>query len=98
MSIHIWFDRTAQFLDRLDRLQDTTHLRDAFIAEIRETGGFYEAPERDTWSSHMFEIGLHGVTTFGADEDDAIRNWIRAAKVQIDNMAAPAPARHMGAA
>ena len=37
-------------------------------------------PKTDGWSSHMFEIHLHGVVAFGSSEFEAFCNWKKAAQ------------------
>ncbi|PIE15299.1 MAG: hypothetical protein CSA68_07305 [Rhodobacterales bacterium] len=56
--------------------------KDAFFNEIMESGGSYVAPGGNDRSSHLFEISLHGVVAYGSSEDEAIRNWKKAARAQ----------------
>ena len=88
MSFYAQFDRLAAFLLNLECL-DADGQREAFMSEVIEAHGTYEPPERDEWSSHLFEIGLHGVFAIGANEDEAIRNWKKAAWVQVANLYQP---------
>lgn len=72
--------RLTDFLARIDARADGD-LADAFVTEILETGGTWVQPaDGDTWSSHMFEIALHGVAAFGGTAYDAMLNWLRAAR------------------
>ncbi len=83
MSLQHHFDRLPSFLLNLECL-DMAGKIDAFINEVIETGGSYVAPaDNDTWASHLFEISLHSVSATGANEEEAIRNWIRAARCHL---------------
>ena len=61
----------------------------AFAAEVRQAGGYYDPPKGGQWDSHLFEIQLHQVSAQGFCEDEAIRNWMKAAKA----VCGTAPAR-----
>lgn len=82
MSFHVQFDRLPGFLLNLECL-DIAGQRDAFMNEVMESGGSYVPPAGDDWSSHLFEISLHGVVAYGSSEDEAIRNWKKAARAQV---------------
>lgn len=75
------FDNHTAFLLNLECL-DMAGQRDAFMNEVIESGGSYVRPNGDDWSSHLFEIALHGVVAYGSSEDEAIRNWKKAARSQ----------------
>lgn len=82
MTFHAQFDRLRAFLLNLECL-DLAARHDAFMNEAIETGGCCLPPQANTWSSHLFEIDLHGVTACGMTENEAIRNWTRAARAQV---------------
>lgn len=71
--------RAARFLQSLDSLGPEDR-KDAFMNEAMETGGSYLPPHLRC--SHLFEIALHDVNAWGADEEEAIRNWMKAARAQ----------------
>jgi len=72
-------DRLTRFLHSLD-LHAIEGKKDAFMAEVLECGGTYVQPRRDDeWSSHLYEVSVHGVIAVGATEAEAIRNWIKVA-------------------
>lgn len=79
MTTHLLNDRLTAFLLNLECL-DMAGRRDAFMNEVIETGGSYVPPADAAQSSHFFEIALHGVNAYGASEEEAIRNWTKAAK------------------
>lgn len=85
---HAQFDRLRTFLSALQTAGEG-ELKDRFINEVIETGGTYTKPADDGWASHMFEVSLHGVSAYGSDEDEAIRNWMIAAHRQSDGYAPP---------
>ena len=61
-----------------------------FECETIATGGSYIVPNaRDTWASHMVELSLHGICARGDDEAEAIRNWTRIARAQMDQTPTP---------
>jgi len=67
--------------------------KDAFFNETIESGGTYTIPRGENWpASHMAEISLHGISGFGASEEEAIGNWIKSAgrtlAAQSDEVAA----------
>lgn len=70
--------RRARFIGQLAHLSQTEK-QDAFANEAIETGGSMIPPNTNNRSSHLFEISLHGATGYGATEDEAMRNWLRAA-------------------
>lgn len=70
------------FLLNLECL-NTAGQKEAIMTEVIESGGTYVPPTRGNWSSHLFEIALHGVNAYGASEDEAIRNWKKAARAQV---------------
>ncbi|WP_066706904.1 hypothetical protein [Celeribacter ethanolicus] len=73
-------NRRARFYDRVILL-DPKDMRDAVVNEVIESGGSYTVPQGESWpASHLAEISLHGVSSFGATEDEAISNWIRQAR------------------
>lgn len=79
MTTHLLNDRLTAFLLNLECL-DSAGQKDAFMNEVMENGGSYVPPADAAQSSHLFEIALHGVNAYGASEDEAIRNWTKAAK------------------
>ena len=81
MSLHAEFDPLNVFLTRLEgRTKDQQC--EAIINECLEGNGCFQAPDPNSWSSHMFEICLYGVTASGGSEAEVVTNWIRAAKAQ----------------
>lgn len=72
-SIH---HRARAFLQNLDYMS-ATELHDAFINEVLETFGRFDAPVSDT--SHLWELELHGITANGDTAAGAIANWKRLA-------------------
>lgn len=90
MSFHAQFDRLSAFLLNLECL-DMAGQCDAFMNEVMECGGSYVPPAGDDWSSHLFEISLHGVVAYGSSEDEAIRNWKKAARAQVSLVEDGAP-------
>lgn len=79
MNTQMQNELLCDFLLNLECL-GTAGQRDAFMIEITQSGGSYVPPDGDTWSSHLFEISLHGVCACGFSEDEAMRNWIKAAR------------------
>lgn len=69
-------DRLPNFLMTLELL-DAAGRHDAFMNEVMETGGSLTSPQRN--QSHLWEINLHGQVATGHTEEEAIRNWRRAA-------------------
>lgn len=62
---------------------------DTMINAALETNGYYELPRAaDTWSSQMVEIKSHGVSADGSSQEEAIRNWMKVAKNQMEASAA----------
>lgn len=60
------------------------HQIDAIIQLTRETGGNVKLPQpRNTWDNQALEITLFGVFAQGDGWPDAIRNWCRAARTQV---------------
>lgn len=53
---------------------------DAMVNECIENGGTFIPPQGDNWSSHLWEISLHGVCARAETAEEAIRNWSRAAQ------------------
>lgn len=93
-------ERLHSFLARLISL-DPKAQKDAFASEVIETGGTYIAPPKNGGSTHMFEIALHGITAYGACEQEAIRNWHRCAQsgpfrtsFKAANLPFPKPRNH----
>ena len=74
MAWNVRFDRLQAFLLNLECLSRAGQ-GEAIINEVIETGGTYVQPKTDGWSSHMFEIHLHGVVAFGSSEFEAFCNW-----------------------
>lgn len=81
MSLLIQFNRLHAFLLNLECLGPEGQ-KDAFMNEVMECGGCYCPPANDGWSG-LFEISLHGVFACGRSEDEAIRNWIKAARSRV---------------
>ncbi len=79
MSLYAQFERIHAFLLNLECLGPEGQ-KDAFMNEVMENGGSYVPPAGDDWASHLFEISLHGVVAYGSSEDEAIRNWKKAAR------------------
>ncbi|MCG7520871.1 hypothetical protein [Ruegeria sp. Ofav3-42] len=79
-------DHLTAFLLNLECL-DTEGRKVAIENEVIATGGTYVAPPTgDTWASHVMEIALHGVSAMGVSEEEAIRNWTKAAHRQCHGM------------
>jgi hypothetical protein len=74
MAWNVRFERLQTFLLSLECLSRAGQ-GEAIINEVIETGGTYVQPKTDGWSSHMFEIHLHGVVAFGSSEFEAFCNW-----------------------
>ena len=90
MTLHAEFDRLHTFLQGLTRF-NIEEQKEAFINECIENGGSYIPPENTAWGKPMSKIHLHGVGGLGDTEEDAIHNWINAAKAHIArNKASPA--------
>lgn len=90
MTTHLLNDRRATFLRGLDHLS-MAGKKDAFMNEVMECGGSYVPPvsaAQPANPSHLFEIALHDVNAYGATEEEAIRNWMKAATAQTSQ---PAP-------
>lgn len=79
MIHHVEPDRLTAFLLTLECL-DPAGRTDAFMNEVMECGGTYVAPQPDDRTSHLFEIALHGISGWGASEEEAIRRWTKAAR------------------
>lgn len=79
MTTHLLNDRLTAFLLNLECLCIAGQ-KDAFMNEVMECGGSYVPPASAAQSSHLFEISLHGVNAYGGSEEEAIRNWTKAAK------------------
>lgn len=84
--------RRATFLASLDR-HDATGQFDAICNEVFETAGQFCRP--DGRLSHLWELTLHGIAATGATEEEAIANWKRLARREVDAADTPRPAhRH----
>lgn len=98
MALH---NRPRAFLLNLECL-DATGQHDAFVNEVLETFGRYDAPSGDR--SHLWEIELHGVTADGETDEAAQANWKRLAskiflpEMQDDSVATMHPSLAKGAA
>jgi hypothetical protein len=79
MTTHLLNDRLTAFLLNLECL-GMAGQKDAFMNEVMENGGTYVSPDLAAGMSHLFEISLHGVNAYGGSEEEAIRNWTKAAK------------------
>lgn len=79
MTTHLLNDHLTAFLLKLECLGPEGQ-KDAFMNEVMEYGGSYVPPASAAQSSHLFEIALHGVNAYGGSEEEAIRNWTKAAK------------------
>ncbi len=82
MNFHATFDRLHAFLRQLEHL-DNVDLVDAFINETIENGGHYCTPKSGGVQNHDFKITLYNIHASGADEEDALRNWIHAARAHV---------------
>ena len=82
MSSHAQFPRVRAFMRKLDGL-DMDGQIDAFINEAIESGSSYLGPGTKGPCSHLFEISLYNIFANGAYEDEAIRNWKKAADAQM---------------
>ena len=83
MNAHFWsaqFDRLPRFLLNLECLGPAGQ-REAVINECNEANGYFHAPARNR--SHLWELRLHGIYVTGASEEQAIRNWKKAAQYQV---------------
>lgn len=67
----------TRLADSLERADPTT-ASDIIANAVIEAGGTYIPPSGTC--THLFEIGLHGITGTGASEPEAIRNWTRLAR------------------
>lgn len=85
MTLHSHFDRLPCFLRSLDA-KTAEEQAEAFMNEVIESGGTYVRPTNTNWSSHMFEVSLHHVSGFGGSEGEAIQNWIKAARRQLERI------------
>lgn len=71
------FTRPAAFLRNLEWL-DAQAQHDAFLNEVMETFGRFDAPSGDR--THRWELDLHGVFADGATAEEAMANWKRLAR------------------
>lgn len=79
------FDPVARTLSDLGAmsmsLDDQIH---HVMTRACETGGMVKLPQPgNSWDSQRLEISLHNVWADGASWAEAIRNWQRAARVQV---------------
>jgi len=69
--------------------------QDHFASEVLANGGSHIRPSKNGLTSHMIEVSVHQVNAYGWTEDEAIRNWIKAAtavaKPAQDDAPAPFP-------
>ena len=70
-------NRAVVFLNNLDHLSATGQ-HDAFINEVLESHGRFDAPNGDR--SHLWELELHGIAAEGTTDEEAIANWKRLAR------------------
>jgi len=75
---------TVQTLTLLRVSEDPAEIERALTRRAIETGGFYKpAAPGNTWDSQRVEITLHGIFGQGEDLDEAVRNWLRAARATL---------------
>lgn len=74
------------------RLLSPESVKDAFMNEIMEAGGTYAGADAEVSASCLFEISLHEVLAYGRSEEDAIKNWLEAARARLHEQAQPAEA------
>jgi len=83
MNAQFWpaqFDRLPHFLLNLECLGPAGQI-EAIINECNEANGYFHAPVRNR--SHFWELSLHGIYGTGASEEQAIRNWKKAAQYHV---------------
>ena len=83
MNAQFWptqFDRLPHFLMNLECLGPAGQ-REAVINECNAANGSFHAPALNR--SHLWELSLHGIYVTGASEEQAIRNWKKAAQYQV---------------
>ena len=87
MNMSALHDRLQSFLHSLRPL-DPEERKDAVMNEVSECGGNYTIPPTgENIGSALIEISLHQIVAFGADEEEAIRNWTNIAERRLPTFA-----------
>lgn len=81
MCIHDDLARALETLELLGPFGQAEFLMNASM----ETHGHFKMPRpTDNWDTQMVEIKAHGLLAEGGDVSEAIRNWKRMAKQQVN--------------
>lgn len=84
-------NRLETFFESI-QLLSPERVKDAFMNEIMDAGGTYAGADAEVSVSCLFEISLHEVLAYGRSEEDAIKNWLDAARARLQEQAQSAEA------